>query len=160
MKMRDADPTLRLERSVARRPHSDRTTQPSDKLRWPILRPVPPHSSAETRAGGGTSSTLPDPDILLDGQDLGSSDAPTARDDLLAREKAYSQEWQRSGHWRHIWRCAGQYANLSIFAVEGNEQLHEILWGLPLFPYMAITITPLAGHPSDIAAHRTHFPRS
>ena len=74
-----------------------------------------------------------------------------ARDDLLAREKAYSQEWQRSGHWRHIWRCAGQYANLSIFAVEGNERLHQILWGLPLFPYMSITVTPLAGHPSDIA---------
>ena len=85
---------------------------------------------------------------------------PAARDDLLAREKAYSQEWQRSGHWRHIWRCAGQYANLSIFAVEGNEQLHEILWGLPLFPYMAITITPLAGHPSDIAEHRTDLPPS
>ena len=75
---------------------------------------------------------------------------PAARDDLLAREKAYSQEWQRSGHWRHIWRCAGQYANLSIFAVEGNEQLNQILWGLPLFPYMSITVTPLAGHPSDI----------
>jgi muconolactone D-isomerase len=27
---------------------------------------------------------------------------PAARDDLLAREKAYSQQWQRSGHWPHI----------------------------------------------------------
>jgi muconolactone D-isomerase len=76
---------------------------------------------------------------------------PAARDDLLAREKAYSQQWQRSGHWPHIWRCVGQYANLSIFAVDSNEQLHQILWGLPLFPYMSITVTPLAGHPSDIA---------
>ena len=49
------------------------------------------------------------------------------------------------------WRCAGQYANLSIFAVEGNEQLHQILWGLPLFPHMTVSVTPLAGHPSDIA---------
>jgi muconolactone D-isomerase len=75
---------------------------------------------------------------------------PAARDDLLTREKAYSQGWQRSGHWRHIWRCTGQYANLSIFAVEGNSRLHEILWGLPLFPYMSISITPLTGHPSAI----------
>ncbi len=75
---------------------------------------------------------------------------PQARADLLAREKAYSQEWQRSGHWTHIWRCTGQYANLSIFSVETNEQLHEILWGLPLFPHMTMTITPLAGHPSDL----------
>jgi muconolactone D-isomerase len=76
---------------------------------------------------------------------------PAVRDDLLAREKAYSQGWQRSGHWPHIWRCVGQYANLSIFAVEDNEQLHRILWGLPLFRYMTITVTPLAAHPSDIA---------
>jgi muconolactone D-isomerase len=76
---------------------------------------------------------------------------PAARDDLLAREKAYSQRWQRSGHWPHIWRCVGQYANLSVFAVDSNEQLHQILWGLPLFPYMSITVTPLAAHPSDIA---------
>jgi muconolactone D-isomerase len=76
---------------------------------------------------------------------------PAQRDDLLAREKAYSQGWQRSGHWPHIWRCVGEYANLSIFEVDGNDQLHEILWGLPLFPDMTVTVTPLAAHPSDIA---------
>jgi muconolactone D-isomerase len=76
---------------------------------------------------------------------------PAERTALLASEKAYSQQWQRSGHWPQIYRCVGEYANLSIFAVEGNEQLHEILWGLPLFPYMTMTITPLAVHPSDIA---------
>ena len=81
---------------------------------------------------------------------------PAARDDLLAREKAYSQRWQRSGHWPHIWRCVGQYANLSVFAVDSNEQLHQILWGLPLFPYMTITVTPLSAHPSDIAHDPAH----
>lgn len=70
---------------------------------------------------------------------------------LLAREKEYAQGLQRSGHWRHLWRCVGEYANLSIFAVSGNAELHEILWGLPLFPYMTITVTPLAAHPSAIA---------
>ena len=81
---------------------------------------------------------------------------PAARDDLLAREKAYSQKWQHSGHWRHIWRCVGEYANLSIFDVEDNEQLHQILWGLPLFSYMRVDVTPLAGHPSDIAFTEPH----
>jgi len=41
---------------------------------------------------------------------------------------------------------------LSIFEVRDNEQLHEILWGLPLFPYMTMQVTPLATHPSDIHA--------
>ena len=76
---------------------------------------------------------------------------PAARHDLLAREKAYSQRRQRSGHWPHIWRCVGQYADLSIFGVDSNEQLHQVPWGLPLFPYMSITVTPRVPHPSDIA---------
>ena len=76
---------------------------------------------------------------------------PQARTELLGREKAYSQELQRTGEWRNIWRCVGEYANLSIFDVASNERLHEILWGLPLFPHMKMDITPLAGHPSDLA---------
>ncbi|MET4135981.1 muconolactone Delta-isomerase [Pseudarthrobacter sp. PvP090] len=76
---------------------------------------------------------------------------PQARTELLAREKAYSQELQRTGEWKNIWRCVGEYANLSIFDVASNERLHEILWGLPLFPHMKMDITPLAGHPSDLA---------
>lgn len=71
--------------------------------------------------------------------------------DTIAKEKAYSHELQRGGEWRHIWRCAGQYSNISIFDVTDNERLHEILWGLPLFKYMSIEVTPLATHPSDIA---------
>lgn len=78
--------------------------------------------------------------------------AGDARADLLAREKAYSQDLQRAGEWVSIWRCVGQYANLSIFDVADHDRLHEILWGLPLFPYMTIEITPLAAHPSALPA--------
>lgn len=70
--------------------------------------------------------------------------------DIKAREKAYSQELQRSGKWRHIWRLAGEYANFSIFDVESNAELHDILTGLPLFPYMKISVTPLCRHPSSV----------
>ncbi|MDY7106199.1 MAG: muconolactone Delta-isomerase [Actinomycetota bacterium] len=70
----------------------------------------------------------------------------------LAREKAYSQDLQRQGKWPHLWRCVGQYANLSVFDVDDNAELHELLWNLPLFPYMTIEVTPLAAHPSDIAS--------
>ena len=76
---------------------------------------------------------------------------PEVRTETLAREKAYSQELQRSGKWPHIWRVVGEYANVSIFDVESNDELHALLSGLPLFPYMAISVTPLAGHPSDVA---------
>lgn len=72
------------------------------------------------------------------------------RADLLAREKDYSQQMQKSGVWPHIWRCAGQYSNLSVLDVESNQHLHDVLSGLPLFPYMTLEVTPLAKHPNDI----------
>ncbi|GAA4382580.1 muconolactone Delta-isomerase [Tsukamurella soli] len=75
---------------------------------------------------------------------------PSVRDETIARERAYSQELQRTGEWKHIWRCAGQYSNISILDVADNERLHEILWGLPLFKWMTVDVTPLAKHPSDI----------
>ncbi|NUR14981.1 MAG: muconolactone Delta-isomerase [Dermatophilaceae bacterium] len=75
---------------------------------------------------------------------------PASRDETVAREREYSQQLQRAGEWRHIWRVVGQYSNVSVFDVASNERLHEILWGLPLFPYMSIEVTPLATHPSAI----------
>jgi len=72
------------------------------------------------------------------------------REELLDREKAYSQDLQRSGTWLHLWRIAGQYSNLSVFEVADNDALHEALWRLPLFPYMTIEVLPLAQHPSAI----------
>ena len=71
-------------------------------------------------------------------------------EELKAREKAYSQELQRSGKWRHIWRIAGQYKNVSIFDVESNAKLHDLLMGLPLYPYMDLRVTALCRHPSSI----------
>ncbi|MCY1247452.1 Muconolactone Delta-isomerase [compost metagenome] len=70
--------------------------------------------------------------------------------DVIAREKTYSQDLQKSGKWRHIWRIVGQYANYSVFDVKDNAELHEILSGLPLFKFMDIEVTPLVRHPSAV----------
>lgn len=72
---------------------------------------------------------------------------------LKAEEKAFSQQLQREGTWRHLWRVAGEYANYSVFDVESNDQLHTLLSALPLFPFMTIRVTPLAQHPSALAAN-------
>jgi muconolactone D-isomerase len=71
--------------------------------------------------------------------------------DLVAREKAYAQEVQRSGRWPHLWRVVGEYANYSVFDVASNDELHSLLSTLPLFPYMKLRVTPLAQHPSTLA---------
>ena len=71
-------------------------------------------------------------------------------DEIKVREKAYSQELQRQGKWPQIWRVVGEYANYSVFDVDSNDELHALLSGLPLFPYMRLKVTPLARHPSSI----------
>jgi len=81
---------------------------------------------------------------------LPASMPPEEATQLKLEEKALAQRLQDQGKWRHLWRIAGQYANVSIFDVEGNEELHALLTSLPLFPYMQIEVTALCRHPSSI----------
>ncbi len=69
---------------------------------------------------------------------------------IKAEEKAYFQQLQAAGTWRHIWRKVGLYSNVSIFDVESNAALHDTLMALPLFPFMTIKVTPLCRHPSSL----------
>ena len=74
---------------------------------------------------------------------------PAKFEALKAAEKARFQELQTAGTWRHIWRVVGQYANVSIFDVQSNTELHDILMSLPLYPFMDVRITALCRHPSS-----------
>ena len=78
--------------------------------------------------------------------DLPAADATR----LKQAEKELAQELQRQGTWRHLWRIAGLYANVSIFDVANAQALHETLLQLPLYPYMEIEVTALCRHPSSI----------
>lgn len=75
---------------------------------------------------------------------------PKVVEDLKAKEKTYSQKLQEQGKWRHIWRITGLYENISIFDVESNQELHDLLMGLPLYPFMKIQIQALCRHPSSV----------
>jgi muconolactone D-isomerase len=75
---------------------------------------------------------------------------PERIETLKQQEKERAQQLQREGQWRHLWRVAGRYANVSVFDVDSVDELHGILSELPLFPYMEIDVTPLARHPSAI----------
>jgi muconolactone D-isomerase len=75
---------------------------------------------------------------------------PAEFERLKAEEKARAEALQREGKWVHLWRIAGQYANISVFDVDSHDELHAILSTLPLFPFMEIAVTPLARHPSAL----------
>lgn len=83
---------------------------------------------------------------------LPSNMADDVADDMKRKERDRSMELQGSGKWRHLWRIAGRYANLSIFDVEDAQELHDLLVSLPLFPYMSTKVTALCRHPSSIHA--------
>jgi muconolactone D-isomerase len=65
-------------------------------------------------------------------------------------EKEYSQQLQLEGRLASIWRVVGEYANYSVFDVATNDELHGVLSGFPMYPYMKIKVTPLAKHPNSI----------
>lgn len=69
---------------------------------------------------------------------------------LKAAEKARFRELQAAGTWRHIWRVVGQYANVSIFDVNTNAELHDVLMSLPLYPFMTMRVIALCRHPSSM----------
>lgn len=71
-------------------------------------------------------------------------------DEIKRAEKERAIEIQKSGKWPHLWRVSGKYSNISIFDVDSNDELHELLMSLPLFPFMEIKVTPLSKHPSSI----------
>ena len=68
---------------------------------------------------------------------------------LKQTERELAQRLQHEGKWRHLWRIAGQYANISVFDVDSVDELHDLLTSLPLFPYMQIDVMPLCRHPSS-----------
>lgn len=69
---------------------------------------------------------------------------------LKADEKALASRLQEEGIWRHLWRIAGLYANISVFDVPDAQALHDTLMQLPLYPYMDIEVMALCRHPSSI----------
>jgi muconolactone D-isomerase len=78
---------------------------------------------------------------------------------IKSLEKEYAAALQLDGRWMELWRVVGKYANYSLFEVADNDELHEILVGLPLFPYMTMQVTPLAGHPSKVTPPGSTHPQ-
>ncbi|WP_157271209.1 muconolactone Delta-isomerase [Azohydromonas aeria] len=78
-------------------------------------------------------------------------DMPADKAEALKQtERERAQQLQRDGTWRHLWRVAGRYANVSVFDVASADELHQVLSTLPLFPFMQVEVTALCRHPSSI----------
>lgn len=76
--------------------------------------------------------------------------SPETKAGFVAQEKEYSGNLQREGKMLDIWRVVGEYANYSVYDVADHDELHAVLSGFPMYPYMKIKVTPLAKHPNSI----------
>ncbi|WP_336705721.1 muconolactone Delta-isomerase [Micrococcus terreus] len=76
--------------------------------------------------------------------------SPETKAEFVAQEKEYSGNLQREGKMVDIWRVVGEYANYSVYDVADHDELHAVLSGFPMYPYMKIKVTPLAKHPNSI----------
>jgi muconolactone D-isomerase len=68
---------------------------------------------------------------------------------LLALESDRARELAVRGVLRRLWRIPGRRANWGIWIVGSIDELHETISSLPLFPYLNVTVHPLARHPND-----------
>ena len=71
------------------------------------------------------------------------------RDALFAAELERGRELACAGVMKRLWRVPGQWANWGLWEAEDATALHAALTSLPLWPWMRVTVHPLARHPND-----------
>lgn len=74
---------------------------------------------------------------------------PHHRDLLVQQEAERAQELVEAGLIRRLWRVPGQWSNVGVWAAEDATQLHAAIASLPFFPWLEVSVSPLAAHPSD-----------
>ncbi len=70
---------------------------------------------------------------------------------LMLAERERATVLGAEGRIRRLWRIPGQRANWGLWEASDATALHEAISSLPLFPWLAVTVHPLAQHPSDPA---------
>lgn len=74
---------------------------------------------------------------------------PKRRADLVAAEAKRAAELAGAGTIKRIWRRPGRWANFGLWEARDAAELHDAIASLPFFPWLKVTVHPLAGHPND-----------
>lgn len=73
------------------------------------------------------------------------------RERLFAAELARGRQLAAAGTMKRLWRVPGRWANWGLWEAEDATALHEAISSLPLWPWMRVTVHPLAEHVNDPA---------
>ncbi|NJP47942.1 muconolactone Delta-isomerase [Actinacidiphila epipremni] len=91
------------------------------------------------------------------------ADTPAAeRERLRAAERGRAMELRAEGVLRKLWRTPGSTGTVALYECRDATHLHDVLSSLPVFPWLEVSVEPLATHPQEAhaaalaAAHGSH----
>jgi muconolactone D-isomerase len=74
---------------------------------------------------------------------------PARHAELMVAETVRAAELAEAGIIRRLWRIPGRWASWGLYEAADATALHTAVASLPLFPWMDVSVHPLARHPND-----------
>ena len=74
---------------------------------------------------------------------------PDVRDSLITSEAERARSLADDGVILRLWRIPGRRQNVGLWSAANADELHNAIASLPMYPFLDVTVTPLAAHPSD-----------
>jgi muconolactone D-isomerase len=74
---------------------------------------------------------------------------PERKASIIKEEQAHAAVLAEEGHLVRMWRVPGRTENWGLWRAGDATELHSIIAGLPVFPWMDVTVQALAVHPVD-----------
>jgi muconolactone D-isomerase len=68
---------------------------------------------------------------------------------LKSQERARAMELRQEGALKRLWRIPGRRAVVGLWEAKDATELHDALASLPQFPWMEVSVEPLATHPQE-----------
>ena len=74
--------------------------------------------------------------------------SPESRKTCWTRKCKAVAELAKKGHFLRAWRAVGRREVWTLWKAKDGDEFHSIVSGLPLWPYMELTV-----HPVGVASH-------
>jgi muconolactone D-isomerase len=84
--------------------------------------------------------------VYMEVGEFGTGDAAL---NLMQQEAERARQLAEQNVIQRLWRVPGRRANWGIWNAATTDELHQAISSLPLYPYLTVTVHPLASHPND-----------
>lgn len=74
---------------------------------------------------------------------------PAFIEKISREERAHAAQLAKAGHLVRMWRVPGRRENWGLWRAADATEMHQVISGLPVWPWMDVTIHALAAHPVD-----------